>query len=143
MNTKITRYIFIALSVITTAILLFPIMSTYSGGEESGTLIVRGFNLMEFSAFGIIPILAPLLIPVILYGNQGKAAKERSLILLSLGNMLSFVQSFNAAKAWLKNVGDSPISYYPAIVVYHLCFILVLILPKVIEVILSLKKEQV
>lgn len=137
---KLTKTVIIILSIITASFCLFPIMSTYSGGGESGTLIARGFNLMEFTALGIIPIIAPLLIPIILYGNQNKASKERSLILLFLGNMLSYVHSFNAANDWLENVSDSPIFYYPAIVVYHLCFILVLVIPKAIEAISSLKK---
>lgn len=140
---KTTKLITIILSLIALAISFFPFLTEYSGGEESCTLIIRGFNLMEFSALGVIPILAPLLIPVILYGNQGKAAKERTLILLLLGNMLCYVHSFNAAKAWLENVGDSLISYYPTTIIYPVCFILVIILPKAIEVISSLKKEKV
>lgn len=140
---KLTKTIIIILSLITATFCLFPVISAYSGGEGSCTLIVRGYNLMEFSAFGIIPILAPLMIPVILYGNQSKGAKERGLILLSLGNMFCYTHSFNAAKAWLENVGDSPISYYPAIAIYHMCFISLLVIPKAVEVISSLKKEQV
>lgn len=131
---KKTKIITIILSLIAFAISFFPFMSAHSGDEESGTLIVRGFNLMEFSALGVIPILAPLVIPVILYGNQSKAAKERGLILLLLGNMLCYVHSFNAAKEWLENVGDSLISYYPTTIIYPVCFILVLILAKIFEI---------
>ena len=139
MKITISKIITITLSLIALAISFFPFITIYSGGAEGGTLTVRGFNLMEFTALGAVPLLAPLLVPVILYGHQSKAAKERSLILLLLGNMLCYVHGINSAIDWLNTVGTAPISYHPALIIYPVCFILSLFIAKITET-FSLKK---
>lgn len=107
---------------------ILPVMSAYSGGVESCTLVIHGYNLLEFSALGCVPMLAPLLIPVILFDHQSKATQEVELMLLLLANMTCYVHSFNAAKAWLTATGVSMISYHPGALLIPLGFILLLAL---------------
>ena len=129
------KWVVVLFSIVSTAICTLPIMSTCLT-EDFGyrdIFYVHGYNLMEFSAWGCVPLFATLLIPVILYGSQARAIKELELILLFSGNMICYVHSFNAARAWLLSIGGSPISFYPGVLLYPCCFVLLLILGKLLE----------
>ena len=93
--------------VLASAMCALPVMRTTLTAGEAGDLVVRGFNLMSFSPWGCIPLLAPLTIPAILLGHQSKAAKELELILLTMGNTVCYAHGFNAARTWLMSLGGS------------------------------------
>ena len=131
------KALLIITSITASATCLLPIMSAYSGGTENCTLIIRGFNLMEFSAWGVIPMIAPLLVPVILLGHQSKVAQEIELILLNIGNAVTYVLGFNASRMWLTEVGDSMITYYPGMMVFPFASVFVLMLALVINIFAS------
>ena len=121
---KLKKYTIILMSVITTIILCaLPIMSTYLSDGESCTMFIRGYNLMEFSAWGSIPLFASLLIPVIIFGYQTKSAKEAELLLLLIGNIVCYVHGFNVSQAWLSSLGGSLLRYYPGMLLYPCLFI--------------------
>lgn len=128
------KYAIIIVSIAISAMCLLPIMSVYLGGTESGTFIIRGFNLMEFSAWGVIPMIAPLLIPVILLGHQSKAAQEIELAALLVGNTVAYVHGFNAARAWIDEIGGRITIYHPSRIVLPIAFVFVLIAFGVISV---------
>lgn len=104
-----------------------PLMSAHFGGAESCDLIVRGFNLVEFSALGSVCLFSPLLVPGILLGSQSRAAQEVEIMCLLLGNIVCYSHSFNAARVWLAENSISLITYYPNILWYPSVFIAVLI----------------
>lgn len=87
-----------------------PIMSVEIVGGESYTAIVRGYNLMEFSPWGVIPLMTPLLIFLIVFGKQSRAVKEAELLLLLVISMICYVHSFQLATEWLRSVGTSMIA---------------------------------
>ena len=104
------------------ALCALPLISAYCGGGESCTLVIRGYNLMEFSGWGAVPMLAPLLVPAILFGNQPKAAREAELVLLFLADVVCYAHSLSAARIWLETVGDSAISVHPGMILCPLGF---------------------
>lgn len=122
------------LSIISCFLCVLPIMSVYSGGTEGCTLIVRGYNLMEFSAWGVLPAVVPLLTPAILLIHQSKATQEIELILLIVGNAVSYVHGFIAAREWLAHVGDSMITYHFGVMIFPLVSTFVLILALVSDI---------
>ena len=128
------KVLLIIASIAASATCMLPIMSAYSGGTESCTLVIRGFNLMEFSAGGVIPMIAPLLIPAILLGHQSKAAQELELILLIIGNAVTYVHGVNAARVWLTEVGDSMITYHQGMMVFPFVLVFVVMLALVISI---------
>lgn len=131
--TSITRIITMIVSagIIAAAMCFIPIMSVYcSGDSESGTLVVKGINLMEFSAWGIIPLFADLLVPFIVFGRQSDRVKETELILLFIANTVSYVHSFNAARTWLAEVGSSVISHHLGVYIFPLGCLAILLLSK-------------
>ena len=125
---RIYRVIFVLVSIAAATVCVLPIMSAYFDGTESCDLIVRGFNLMEFSAWGGVCLLAPLLIPGILFGSQPRAAQEIEIMCLLSGNIVCYAQSFNTARMWLEEHGASLITYHPNALWYPMTFIAVLIL---------------
>ena len=76
------KVIMIIACIAATALCALPVLSVNLGGSESCTLYVRGYNLIEFSAWGCIPLFASLLITVVLLGHLTKPTKE--LVLLTL-----------------------------------------------------------
>ena len=104
-----------------------PIMSAYSGGGESGMLMVRGFNLVEFSVWGILPISTVMLVLTILFSCQSKAAKNAELLLLLTINLVCYAESFKAARCWFESVTTSPVVCHFGTILFPLgCSVLII-----------------
>ena len=112
--------IFIALAA--TLSFCLPMVSTYLSDGEACTMVIRGYNLMEFSALGCVPLFAALLIPVIVFGCQGKATKETELLLLFVVTVVCYVHGVNTSREWLYSLDGSLISYHPAMLLYPVLF---------------------
>ena len=91
-------------------------------------MIINGTGLAEFSAPSIVIIIAPLLVPTILYGCQSERVKELEFILLMIGNCICFAHGVNAARTWLLEIDANIIGMvnyglplYPLMFVF-LCF---------------------
>ncbi len=100
------------------ALCALPIMSANSGGIESCTLIIRGYNLIEFSAWGIISVLSPIVVFAIVLGHQTTSGKETKLLLLGMASMVSYAHSVTAGREWLVSVGGSLIDYQVGMLLY-------------------------
>ena len=84
-----------------------PIMSVSCMDREACELMVRGYNLMEFSPWGTIPIFTALFVIAILFSCQSKAAKQAELLLLLAAVCVCYVTSIMASRAWLESVSSS------------------------------------
>lgn len=84
-----------------------PIMSVSCLDGEACELMVRGYNLMEFSPWGTIPIFTAVFVLAILFSCQSKATKQAELLLLLVANCVCYVTSIMAARAWLESVSSS------------------------------------
>ena len=98
------KYTIVALAIITLALCFFPMQSGRITNGEACTMILKGYNFTEFSAPSIVILIAPLLVPAILYGCQSSGVKELELILLMIGNSICFVHGANAARTWLLEI---------------------------------------
>lgn len=134
MSKSLYRNAVAMLAILSFLLCLVPVVSVYLGGTESGTFVIRGFNLMEFSAWGVVPVIAPLLIPVILLGHQSKAAQEIELMALLVGNTVAYVHGFNAARAWIDEIDGRITIYHPCVIVLQIVFVFMLMVFGVISV---------
>lgn len=123
---KAYSIILVLTSVAAAALCALPIMSARVGGTESCNLILRGFNLIEFSPLAAVCLFAPLLVSGILLGGQPRAAQELELICLLVGNIACYSHSFSAAQTWLADRSISLITYHPNMLWYPAAFIAVL-----------------
>ena len=122
-----TRKIIILLAGLAAVVLsAVPVMGMRLSGGEWGEITIHGYGLMEFSAWACLSMLTPLVLPVILFGNQSKLAQEVELLLLFGGNVLSCVHSCNTAQAWLTNLEDGLVQHYAGHVLYPLGFVVAL-----------------
>ena len=130
MMNKRLKYIVIAFAIGVVILNVLPFMSTYVNGSEHGTVIVRGYNLIEFSTLGCIPLFATLLIPAILFSNHSKEFQNIELILLSIASIISYIHALNSAKNWLLSISDSIITHHLGMIVYPFSFLLLIIVSK-------------
>ena len=70
------RNFMMMLTLATVALNTLPILSVHCGGSESCTLMVRGYNLLEFSSWAAIPVFSTILVLSILFNLQKKSAKN-------------------------------------------------------------------
>ena len=127
------KTILVLISVAVAATCALPVMSIYLSDGESCTMLIRGYNLMEFSALGCVPLFAPLFIPAITLGSQTEAAKETMMLFLFAANMICYVHSFNAARTWLGSLNGSLRTFYPGMLLIPLAFSTIMVLSKVIK----------
>lgn len=125
MKQKLFQFLVSTTCIATSLMHILPVMSTYLSDGESCTLMVRGYNLMEFTSLSFIPMIAPLFIIVILFGHQSKSAQEIELLLLTTVNMVCYVHGVNAAKEWLYSLDGSLLEYYPGMLLLPFAFCLV------------------
>lgn len=123
MNFIKSKYSIIALAVVSVSLCFFPILSAKITEGEAYTCVIRGYNLLEFSAFGIVVLIAPVLVPIILYRCQSKAAKELELMVLLLGNSICYTHSGHNVWRWLNEIGVTFIEVKAAMVLYPITFI--------------------
>ena len=97
-----------------------PIMSVSCLDGEACELVVHGYNLMEFSAWGTIPVLTAVFVLAILFSCQSKAAKQAELLLLLVANCVCYVTSIMAARVWLEGVSSSFISTHFGMITFPL-----------------------
>lgn len=122
------KYAIMFASIAVSAMYVLPLLSVYSGGIESGTFVIRGFNLAEFSVWSVLPLIAPLLITVILFGHQPKVAQKIELIALIVGNTAAYVHGLSAARAWIDEIGGRITTYHPSVFVLPIALIVVVAL---------------
>ena len=104
-----------------------PIMSAYCVGGESGMLMVRGFNLVEFNPWGILPVFTVMLVLTILFSCQSKAAKNAELLLLLAVNLVCYAESFKAAREWFTSIVASPVTCHFGTVLFPLgCTVIII-----------------
>lgn len=128
------KTIIILASISVFALAVLPIMSVRCEGEVvSGILLIRGYNLIEFSLWGVIPLIASPLIPAILFGKQSQMVKEAELLILLIANMLCYVHCVHLAVEFLRTSGTSLLTYHPNLFLYPISFVCVLMLAKILE----------
>ena len=127
MNFIKSKYTIIALAVLSIALCFFPVLSAEITTGEVYTSVIRGYNLLEFSTFGIVILIAPMLVLTILYGCQSKAAKELELVVLLLGNNVCYIHSIHNAWRWLNEIGAALIEVKTAMLLYPIVFIVLCI----------------
>ena len=121
------RVIVMTLTVLSLLACFLPVISVYSGGLESYTIYVRGYNLIEFSALGSITLLSPIAVLLLTFGHQRKATKELALIALMFSHVISYIHSFHIAHRWLESVGDSHVSFHFGMLLIPIIFIITVI----------------
>jgi len=94
------------LSILSYAFLILPIYSTTIDGEEGCELIIRGYNLAEFSVWGSLVFTIPIIIIAVTYSRQYNKMKNLLLIAIYLFSIVVFHNASVAADTWIRSVAD-------------------------------------
>lgn len=114
------RNFLMMLSLVFVALNALPIFSAHCGGSESCTLMVRGYNLLEFSFWAVLPVFTVVIILGILFSFQKKSAKNVELLLLLLANVVCCLESMKAARTWLEGISNAPVNSHFGMVAFPL-----------------------
>ena len=116
------KYTVTILSLISIALCFFPILSAKITTGEAYTSVIYGYNLLEFSPTGIVILIAPILVPMIMFGCQAKATKELILEILLLGNSICYTHSVHKAWQWLHEIEASVFEIRATLFLYPITF---------------------
>ena len=122
------KVIMIIACIAATALCALPVLSVNLGGSESCTLYVRGYNLIEFSAWGCVPLFAPLLIIPVQCGSLTKQTKELVHLSLVVGNLVCYIHSIHAACDWIASVDGGSVTYYSGMFLIPFGFVICIVL---------------
>lgn len=86
--------------------LILPIYSTTIDGEEGCELIIKGYNLAEFSVWGNLIFAIPIIILAITYSKQDDKIKNFLLVAMHLFSIVVFYNASKAADIWIRGVAD-------------------------------------
>lgn len=119
------RNFLMMLGIAMLALNTLPILSAHCEGSESCTLMVRGYNLLEFSSWAAVPVFSVIIILAILFSLQKKSAKNVELILLLVANAVCYVESLRVARAWLDGISNAPINCHFGMIAFPVGVVLI------------------
>lgn len=98
---KTFKYFSIVLSVFSLITLWFPAFSTRITDGESWNMVVRGYNLAEFSPWGSIVLLTPIVLILLVLSKLGNSLKTISLFTLCLIDGFALCDSLSKSYSWM------------------------------------------
>ena len=113
--TKIAGTIFGGLSILSLAL---PVYNTYVEGGESMDLTISGYNLAEFSVWGIFVLLIPLIFIVLMHSSIRDTLKSIFCVLMYSLGMISINSSVRAAREWIAGIATGEVYLYSGIIIY-------------------------
>ena len=129
MRKKIFKALATAFAVLSFASLALPLYDTYIGGTAvSAQITIRGLNLAEFSPWGGIIVLSPLLSAGAMYSKLTNNAKTLLLFAIGLLNAGCLCPANQAAKYWIYTQATGAVTDMPYLVLYASSLLVSLIL---------------
>lgn len=122
MMKKIVKYSGITFAILSLLTLSLPVFSTRITDGEACDLVVNGYNLVEFSPWGGIVLLAPLLLLGLMLSKLRNTTKTIGLIVLFALNGVALCASTSAAYKWMCDVSTGFVEPY----MYHVIYALLL-----------------
>lgn len=113
------------LSVISFVLLLLPVFNVDADGTE---YVVRGINLTEFSVWGSIVLMIPLIILALLYSNMSVTQKTIGIMAIQCVHLIGVHSSFYETKEWVEQISSHYVSPEPYLFSYTSLITLTLIL---------------
>ena len=122
---KLSRHSVLAVmcSAAALASLALPMMSVYCTDGESGTILVRLFNLAEFGIVGFMPMVAPLLLIAAATIRFPLKWKRITAIGIFAADAVCTAISSKNAYVWLAEIGAKSVRFHPICVIYCLMMI--------------------
>lgn len=89
-----------------------PLFSAEVTGKVSSVLMIRGYNLLEFSLLGIVPLTVALLTAVILSMECKRISNNRTFFIVFVIYLGCYAFSYHAAWEWLETVENTAVTVH-------------------------------
>lgn len=119
---KILKIAGVILSVLTLYSLALPIYSTYISDGETCDIVVRGYNLVWFSPWGGVVVLAPLVLLGLMLSKFKSTIKTVGLLSLFVLNGVALCGAASAAYNWISKIATGFVEPHMSHLIYVLLF---------------------
>ena len=103
---SLMKYGGIVLAVLSLLTLGLPLFSTTLTVGEAGRLVVRGYNLVEFSPWGGVAVVAPLVLLGLALSKLSRPVKTMGLLGLCVLTGFALCGAVAAAQTWVRSTAD-------------------------------------
>ncbi|MBR2043542.1 MAG: hypothetical protein IJ946_04310 [Clostridia bacterium] len=121
---KLFSVLAIILSLFAIASLFLPIYSTNITDGEACNLIVKGYNLVEFSPWGGVMLLTPLVLLGLMLSKIKSSVKTIGLLGLLLLDSVALCGATSAAYSWITNIATGFVKPHMGHLIYALLLFL-------------------
>lgn len=104
---KFTGITFAVLSLFS---LILPIYSTFIAEGESCNIVVRMYNLVEFSPLGAFVLIAPSALLILMLSKLKSSVKTIGMITLLLLDCMAVYRTISVAHSWINNVATGVVN---------------------------------
>ena len=98
---KVTKAVGVFSALLAMVALFGPIYNTYIAEGEACNIIVKGYNLVEFSPWGSVVLLAPLVLVALMLSKLNPAVKTVGALGLFLLTGVALSGSVASAHTWI------------------------------------------
>lgn len=98
---KILNPLAIIFSLAALTTLILPLFSEYITGGESYNMVIKGYNLVEFSPLGSVVLISPILLIGLILSKLKNSFKTVGTMGLLLLDLLALSHSYSAAYNWI------------------------------------------
>ena len=124
MNTKHLKTAGAISSALALISLALPVFKTVFDGGETWAATFRGINLVEFSPWGIIVLLVPLILSGIGYSKLNDAAKTMLNMSAFLLGLVSLYNAIYAMREWVYSHATGYVYVYGSFIIYAVLLII-------------------
>ena len=124
MNKKFLKFTATLFSMITALSLILPIFSTYITGAEAWNMVVRGYNLIEFSPWGSVVFVAPLILVGLIFSDLKNKVKTVGMLALALVDSFALNASVIATYKWVSEQATGAIELQFGLLIYVIFMLL-------------------
>lgn len=101
MTKRALKYISVILSVTSLIALILPLFSARVTYGESWDMVIRGYNLIEFSAWGSIVLFVPIVLIGLMLSKLNNSIKNIGMLALFLFDVVALHKASNCAYNWV------------------------------------------
>ena len=118
---KVIGVIFAAASILC---LFLPIFSTRITEGEAWTMVIKGYNMTEFSPWGSVVLISPLIFIGLLFSKVKNSMKTFVLLILLLIDSYALSNAYSATYKWVLEAATGYVQPHPNHLLYTLALLI-------------------
>ena len=124
---NVIKYAGITFAVLSLFSLILPIYSTFIAEGESCNMVIRMYNLVEFSPLGAFVLTAPIALLILMLSKVKSSVKTIGIIVLLLLDCMALYRTISVAHSWINNIATGVVNSNIGCLIYAVFLILEMI----------------